>query len=73
MGSTVVDGGTVRGDGTVHAGERGLLALVATAAEPTFLPACADIEARIDSTRRDWQRWCPGIGYRGRQEGRGTA
>jgi GH15 family glucan-1,4-alpha-glucosidase len=66
MGSTVVDGGTVRGDVTVHAGERGLLALVATAGEPTFLPSCADIDARIDSSAADWQRWCAGIGYRGR-------
>lgn len=68
MGSTVVDGGAVRGDVVVHAGERGLLALVATEDEPTYLPACADIDARIESTVADWRRWCTGIAYRGRWE-----
>ena len=66
LGAPVVTGHAVHGETEIAAGERGLLALVGTHAEPTFQPSCADIDARIDQTIADWRGWCEGIDYEGR-------
>jgi len=65
VGQPVLTGGAVHGEMTVHAGERGLLAVVATRNEPTVFQSCAEIDDRIEATIAGWQRWCAGVNYDG--------
>ena len=65
LGRPTVTGHAVYGEATISAGERGLLAVVGTHAQPTFQPSCADIDSRIDMTIADWQGWCEGVDYDG--------
>ena len=65
VGEPVLTGAAVHGETTVRAGDRGLLAIIATAHEPTLVPGCAEIDDRIEHTVADWQRWCTGIAYDG--------
>ena len=45
-------------------GSRGLLGVVGTTAEPTFLPAAADIDRRIDATITSWETWSSTLEWR---------
>ena len=47
----------VCGERTVEAGQRALLALVATDHEPLFLPTPAAIDERLEGTVASWRRW----------------
>jgi GH15 family glucan-1,4-alpha-glucosidase len=41
----------------IRAGERAMLALVAAHEQPLHLPGRDHVEARLDATRRVWERW----------------
>jgi GH15 family glucan-1,4-alpha-glucosidase len=41
----------------IAAGERGMLVLVAAHEQPLHLPSRDHVEARLDATRRVWERW----------------
>lgn len=62
------DGGAERGTGqdvsgrfTMKAGQRALVALIATDDEPLFIDSPAAIDARLDGTVSSWRRWAQGI------------
>lgn len=46
-------------------GARALLAIVATDAEPLFLPSAAAVQSRLDSTIQFWRRWVGLLTYEG--------
>jgi GH15 family glucan-1,4-alpha-glucosidase len=46
-------------------GTRALVAVVATAEEPLFLPPPAAVQARIDRTIRSWRQWTSLLEYNG--------
>ena len=49
----------------VAAGERALLALVAASEQPLHAPSRDHVEARLDATKRVWERWLGFWGYDG--------
>ncbi len=65
LGAGRIVAGAVRGEAILNRGDRGLLAVVASEQEPTYLPSCADIDSRVASSCDAWNRWCEDIGYDG--------
>jgi GH15 family glucan-1,4-alpha-glucosidase len=55
--SAVIAPHRISGQGRLHEGARALLAVVATDAEPLFIPTAAAIQARLDRTIRSWRGW----------------
>ena len=47
----------LRGSFEIAAGERAMLALVAAYEQPLHAPSRDHVEARLDATRRVWERW----------------
>lgn len=47
----------VSGRGELHEGTRALLAVVATDAEPLFIPTAAAVQDRLERTIDSWRRW----------------
>ncbi len=52
-------------EGTFHAGEHGLIAIVAGEAQPLGVPDVEDINTRIDLGDEAWQGWAKGLRYEG--------
>ena len=52
-------------EGTLHAGEHGLVAVVAGEAQPLGVPSVEDIDRRIDLGDEAWQTWTKGLRYDG--------
>ena len=52
-------------EGTLHAGERGLIAIIAGESQPLGLPSTDDIDTRIDLGDQAWQTWTKGLRYQG--------
>lgn len=52
-------------EGTLRAGERALVAIVAGEDEPLGVPPCADMDGRIDLSDQAWRSWAHGLGYEG--------
>ncbi len=55
----------VRGMVQIRAGCRELAAVVAGQDEPLVVPSIAEIDARIDTSHDEWQRWAEGVQYDG--------
>src|SRR4051812_46311727 len=55
----------LRGELTVRAGEREIVAIVAGADEPLIVPAIADVDARIDLSDREWRQWASALTFAG--------
>ena len=52
-------------EGTLRAGERGLVAIVAGEKQPLGIPNVEDIDKRIDLSEQAWQTWTHGLRYDG--------
>ena len=52
-------------EAALHAGERGLIAIVAGEAQPLGVPSVEDIDRRIDLGDQAWQTWTKGLRYDG--------
>ena len=52
-------------EGTLHAGERGLVAVLAGEAQPLGVSSLEDIDTRIDLSDEAWQTWVKGLRYGG--------
>lgn len=65
LGSSEVSDVAVFGAATITAGDRALLAVVATDHEPLLPAPCTAVDDRIEHTVHDWQRWCRGVHYDG--------
>jgi hypothetical protein len=65
IGDPEVTERTVRGEFSTHAGSRGLLGVVASDAEPLYLPAPSEIDNRIDRTTGSWRSWSDGVRWDG--------
>ena len=52
-------------EGTVRAGERALVAVVAGEDQPLGVPTTGDIDRRIDATDAAWRAWADGLAYEG--------
>jgi GH15 family glucan-1,4-alpha-glucosidase len=57
LGPPVITPHTVSGRARLHEGTRALLAVVATDAEPLFIPTPDAIQSRLDRTITSWRRW----------------
>lgn len=57
LGPAAIAPHRVSGQTRMHEGSRALLAVVATDAEPLFLPAPEAIQSRLDRTVRSWRSW----------------
>jgi GH15 family glucan-1,4-alpha-glucosidase len=57
LGEPQLRDGAIEGSGRIAASGSGLLALVATHEEPLPRPSREHVEARLDATRRVWERW----------------
>jgi GH15 family glucan-1,4-alpha-glucosidase len=55
----------LRGELTVRAGDREIVAIVAGADEPLIVPAIADVDARIDLSDREWRQWASALTFAG--------
>jgi GH15 family glucan-1,4-alpha-glucosidase len=62
IGPGAVSTHAVRGQFDIKAGQRAVLGVVATDNEPVFVPAAADIDARLDRTIDSWKRWSALVG-----------
>lgn len=56
---------TVVAEGTLRAGERALVAVVAGENEPLGVPPTEDMDARIDLSDQAWRSWAHGLHYDG--------
>ena len=56
-GTVTAEEHALAGSFTIRAGERALLALVAASEQPLHAPSRDHVEARLDATRRVWERW----------------
>ena len=52
-------------EGTLHAGQRGLVAIIAGEAQPLGIPSVEDVDRRIDLSDQAWQTWSGGLRYQG--------
>ena len=50
-------------EGTLCAGQRGLLALVCGEAQPLGVPCTEDIDSRLDLSDEAWRTWVKGLNY----------
>ncbi len=57
LGPAAIAPHSVFGQTRLHEGGRALLAVVATDAEPLFIPTPEAIQSRLDRTIRSWRRW----------------
>ncbi len=57
LGPAVITPHRVSGRSRLHEGTRALLAVVATDAEPLFVPTPDAIQSRLDRTISSWRRW----------------
>jgi GH15 family glucan-1,4-alpha-glucosidase len=57
LGPAAITSHSVSGCDRLHEGSRALLAVVATDAEPLFVPTPAAIQSRLDRTISSWRRW----------------
>lgn len=64
----VVTEGSVRGELVVRAGDSAVIGVVATDAEPVFLPDVQTIDSRIDRSIQSWHRWSSLLSVDGRWE-----
>ncbi len=51
--------------GTLHAGERGLAAIIAGENQPLGIPSTEDVDRRIDLSDDAWSSWTEGLRYSG--------
>jgi GH15 family glucan-1,4-alpha-glucosidase len=65
LGPAVISPHKVSGRARLDEGTRALLAVVATDAEPLFIPTPAAIQCRLDRTIRSWRRWADLLTYDG--------
>lgn len=65
VGEVAVESAGVAAEFVARAGERGLLAVVVSAAEPLQLPEAAAVQDRLDGTVEAWHRWSDDIAYTG--------
>lgn len=65
VGEVVVGPAAIEAEFVARAGERGLLAVVVSAAEPLQLPGAAAVHGRLDGTVQAWNRWCEDLVYDG--------
>ena len=65
LGTAVITPHTVSGRARLDAGTRALLAVVATDAEPLFIPTPAAIQRRLDRTISSWRCWADLLTYNG--------
>ena len=56
-GAVKAEEGALAGTFEIAAGGRALLALVAASGQPLHAPSRDHVEARLDATRRVWERW----------------
>ena len=63
LGPTDISPHKVSGQCRLSEGNGGLLAIVATDAEPLFLPSPDAIHARLDQTIESWRRWASLLTY----------
>jgi GH15 family glucan-1,4-alpha-glucosidase len=56
-GAAMTEDGKVTGELRIGAGDRALVGVVATDAEPLYIPAPDEIDARIDRSIASWQGW----------------
>ncbi len=56
---------TIVAEGTLRAGERALVAIVAGENEPLGVPPTADMDTRIDLSDEAWRSWAHGLRYDG--------
>ena len=66
LGPAAIAPHSVSGQTRMHEGSRALLAVVATDAEPLFLPAPDAIQSRLDRTISSWRRWADLLTHDGR-------
>ncbi len=59
------DDRTIVAEGTIGAGERALVAVVAGEDEPLGVPPCSDMDVRIDLSDEAWRSWAHGLHYDG--------
>jgi GH15 family glucan-1,4-alpha-glucosidase len=64
-GEATISERAIAGQFTAHAGSTSLLVLSAAHQEPLILPARADVEARLESTRSAWLEWSERRNYDG--------
>jgi GH15 family glucan-1,4-alpha-glucosidase len=69
VGEPEVSDRDVRGTFRTREGSSGLLGIVATDAEPLYLPSTEDIDRRIDRTIASWQSWSDDLRWTGPWEG----
>jgi GH15 family glucan-1,4-alpha-glucosidase len=56
-GEVQAEADALAGSFEIAAGERAMLALVAAHGQPLHVPSREHVEARLDATRRVWERW----------------
>jgi GH15 family glucan-1,4-alpha-glucosidase len=64
-GTATVEADTIGATFEMRAGARGLIALTSAHGHPLLFPACADVEARIETTIAFWKRWAQRLTYEG--------
>jgi GH15 family glucan-1,4-alpha-glucosidase len=65
IGDPTVKPTEVSGRFTCAKGSRGVLGVVATKAEPLYLPSPEEIDQRIDNTVDSWRRWSDSLQWNG--------
>jgi GH15 family glucan-1,4-alpha-glucosidase len=65
VGDPEVTDRAVSGRFSTRAGSRALLGVVATSAEPLYLPSPEEIDARIDRTAASWRSWSDDLRWTG--------
>lgn len=65
LGAAVITPHGVSGRSRLHEGTRALFAVVATDAEPLFIPTPDAIQSRLDRTIDSWTRWAELLTYDG--------
>ena len=65
LGAAVITPHKVSGRARLDEGTRALLAVVATDAEPLFIPTPDAIQCRLDRTISSWRRWADLLTYNG--------
>ncbi|UDL93123.1 glycoside hydrolase family 15 protein [Lichenihabitans sp. PAMC28606] len=56
---------TIVAEGTLHEGERALIAVIAGEDQPLAVPPLADIDRRIEVSHGAWREWAEGLHYEG--------